>query len=138
MISVKIERDIDAPVDKVWALLADFANLDWVEGWEKLEVFGEGPGMTRRIHMPGMDPFDEILEELDHDLKQLKYTIPNVPIPVSDYHAHITVESRPGDRTHIVWECSGKPEGISDADARKMLEDTYGMMIDKLGEAAKK
>ena len=139
MISVKIERDIDAPADRVWSLLANFGNLDWFQGWDKLEVFNDGeiPGMTRRIHMPGMDPFDEILQAIDHDLQQLQYTIPNLPMPVTDYEAKVTLESQPGDKTHIVWECKATPEGIPEADARKLLEDTYGMMIDKLGEAAK-
>ena len=55
MIRVKVERELNAPVDKVWALLEDFGNLNWYPGWTDLETIGEGPGMTRRIHMEGME-----------------------------------------------------------------------------------
>ncbi|HBQ39957.1 MAG TPA: hypothetical protein DD808_05210, partial [Halieaceae bacterium] len=37
MIRVKVERELNAPVDKVWALLEDFGNLNWYPGWTDLE-----------------------------------------------------------------------------------------------------
>ncbi|MDP4652506.1 MAG: SRPBCC family protein, partial [Haliea sp.] len=76
MINVKVERELNAPVDKVWSLLEDFGNLKWYPGWTKLDVIGEGPGMIRRIHMDGMDSIDEILESMDPASRSFSYTIP--------------------------------------------------------------
>ena len=31
------EKTLSAPLDRVWALVADFSNLDWYEPAEKVE-----------------------------------------------------------------------------------------------------
>jgi carbon monoxide dehydrogenase subunit G len=137
MIRVKVERELNAPVDKVWALLEDFGNLNWYPGWTDLETIGEGPGMTRRIHMEGMEPIDEILEAMDAASRSFSYTIPKMPMPVSEYRAEVSLEPLDnGARTLARWNCSAKPEGISETEGQAMLEGIYADMLAKLEVAA--
>jgi carbon monoxide dehydrogenase subunit G len=137
MINVKVERELNAPVDKVWSLLEDFGNLKWYPGWTKLDVIGEGPGMIRRIHMDGMDSIDEILESMDAASRSFSYTIPKMPMPVSEYRAEVSLESLDnGARTLARWNCSAKPEGIEASEGQAMLEGIYADMLAKLEAAA--
>lgn len=138
MIKVNIEKELDAPVSRVWELLENFGNLDWYPGWERIEVIGSGIGMTRRIHMTGMDPIDEVLESMDTGSRSFSYTIPRMPMPVSEYRASVEVESLDdGARTMVHWRCEAKPEGISEADGQAMLEGIYADMLAKLEVAAR-
>lgn len=136
MIKVSVERDLKAPLATVWAMLEDFGNLDWFPGWSKIEVVGSGVGMVRRIHMEGMDPIEEKLESLDSANHTLSYTIPNIPMPVTDYRANVKVKAA-GDGCHITWQCQAVPAGIPEADAKAMLEGVYSDMISKLEAGAK-
>ena len=138
MIKVNIEKELDAPVSKVWELLENFGNLDWYPGWERIEVIGSGIGMTRRIHMTGMDPIDESLETMDPASRSFSYTIPKMPMPVSEYRASVELKSLDnGDRTLAHWRCEARPEGIPEADGQAMLEGVYADMLAKLEAAAK-
>ena len=89
---VDVERDMAHPAAKVWAVLANFGDLSWAPGTERVEVLGDGIGMTRRIYMPGMDPIDEVLEALDNEACRLRYSIPRgLPMPLDDYQATVRV-----------------------------------------------
>lgn len=138
MIKVNIEMELDAPVNRVWELLENFGNLDWYPGWEKLDVIGSGVGMTRRIHMTGMDPIDEILESMDAASRSFSYSIPKMPMPVSEYRASVEVQPLDdGARSKVNWRCEAKPEGISESEGQAMLEGIYADMLAKLENAAK-
>ncbi|MDO8861909.1 SRPBCC family protein [Haliea sp. E1-2-M8] len=138
MIKVNIEKELDAPVSKVWELLENFGNLDWYPGWDRIEVIGSGIGMTRRIHMTGMDPIDEVLQSMDAASRSFSYTIPKMPMPVSEYRASVALESLDnGERTLAHWRCEAKPEGIEEADGQAMLEGIYADMLAKLETAAR-
>lgn len=138
MIEVDVVKELDAPVSRVWELLENFGNLDWYPGWDSIEVIGSGIGMTRRIHMTGMDPIDEILESMDAASMSFSYVIPKMPMPVSEYRASVEIKSLDnGERTLANWRCSAKPEGIPEADAQAMLEGIYADLLAKLEVAAK-
>ncbi len=130
---VDIERDMAHPVEKVWGVLANFGDLDWAPGSERVEVLGDGIGMTRRIFMPGMDPIDEVLEALDNEAHQLRYSIPRgLPLPLDDYHATVRVEARPEGGARIYWSARARPRGVDAATASGLLEGTYSQMLDWL------
>ena len=132
MVKATVSRDINFGADKVWAVLADFGNLSWVEGPEKVEVIGEGMGQIRRLFIPGMDPFDEVLEAIAHSPKTLGYSIPkNAVIPFDNYHATVVVS---GDEasSHIDWSCELDNGAVPAADAQAMMEGNYTMLLDAL------
>jgi len=133
-VEVKIVRELDAPVDALWAVLGKFGDLSWVPGPEKVEVIGSGPGMRRRLYMPGgAEPFDEVLVAQDDQAKKFVYDIPKCAmIPFDDYRAEVSLTALGNHRARLVWE-SRFDNGSTPADqARAMIEGAYNMMIDAL------
>lgn len=130
MAEVLLQRDYDFPAETVWALLADFGDISWAPGMDKVEVIGEGPGMTRRIYMPDMEPIDEVLQSMDHEAMTFTYTIPRgLPMPVTDYQAGPTVVATGPATCRIDWRGSATPEGISEDDAAEMIKGFYGLLL---------
>lgn len=131
MIDFTLQRELDHPVDKVWDLLADFGNMEWASGLQRVEVEGSGPGMVRRIVMGEDLVIEERLETLDHAARHLTYTIPgNNPMPVTDYNAGAKVTDLGGGRCRVDWFCQAKPlEGIDPAEAEATVRGAYEMML---------
>ncbi len=131
MTSILIEKDLAHPVAKVWAVLGDFGNLSWAEGPVRVEVIGEGAGMMRRIHMTGMDPIDEILESIDEASLSFSYSIPNMPMPVTDYLSSVKVQDNGDGTTKVHWSCTCTPTdaNMAEADVEAMLTGTYQQLL---------
>ena len=135
MVELTVIRNVSASVDAVWAVLDDYGNLSWIPGADNVEVIGEGVGMTRRLHMPGLDsPIDEILTAKDIAAKTFSYTIPkNAVIPFDDYNATVSVTGDAGSAT-VNWCCSFDQGDVPQADAKSMIEGSYTMMLDALAD----
>lgn len=136
MLEVTVMRELNADANEVWAILGDFGNLSWVPGPEKVEVIGSGEGMIRRLHISGMEPFDEVLQSLDADQKTFSYAIPkNAVIPFDNYIADVTVAAGAGTTSQVVWHCTLDNGDVPEADANSMMEGSYNMMLDALANA---
>lgn len=135
MSEVVVSREFEAPAERVWAVLADFGDINWAPGMEKVEVIGDGPGMTRRIFMPDMEPIDEVMQSIDHQQRRLRYTIPRGnPLPIKDYLAGPTVIALDETRCRVDWWGQFTAAGISDAEAEEAVRGIYGMMLQWLDE----
>lgn len=135
--SITVTRTLAQPVDRVWALVADFGDTSWMPGPPQVEVVGDGPGMERRIVGPEKT-IHERLESVDAATRSLVYTIPvNVPFPVTDYRATMRVRERQGAGCEIEWSCTFEPDGVPAAEAGKAIEGMYGVMIGWIEERAK-
>ena len=132
MADVRIEDDISAGADAVWAKIADFGGIgEWAPGLEKCELDGEGVGSVRRIAMGDMQ-ISERLETLDAAGRSLTYSIVEGPMPIENYLATITVTDAGAGRSHIVWTCSFDAPGMSEEQARGLasgMEGAYKGMI---------
>lgn len=135
MVELTVTRDIGASADVVWAVLDDYGNLEWVPGADNVDVIGEGVGMIRRLHIPGIDtPIDEILKSKDAGAKTFSYTIPkNAVIPFDDYQANVSV-SGDANKATVVWHCTFGEGDMAEADAEGMISGSYSMMLDALAE----
>lgn len=130
---VDVEREMAHPAAKVWAVLANFGDLSWVPGAERVEVLGDGIGMTRRIYMPGMDPIDEVLDTLDNEACRFQYSIPRgMPMPLDDYQATVRVEALASGGSRIYWSARAQARGIDAATASGILQGSYTQMLDGL------
>jgi hypothetical protein len=136
MARVTVTENLAFPASKVWGLISDFGNVSWFQGLAKSEVRGTGPGMVRMMYVGDNPPIHERLESLDAKGRSLTYTIPeNIPFPVSDYRATMTVrESGPG-ACELEWSCELTPKGIPEAQAVAMLDGMYKTMIGWLRDA---
>ncbi len=124
---------MDFPAQRVWALLEDFGNMQWAPGVKQVELIGTGIGMTRRLHMDGMEPIDEVLETQDPATMSFSYSIPQgLPLPVTDYVAGARIESTGDDSCRVHWHgsCTPTDPEMSVADLEAMLHSTYNMLLD--------
>ncbi len=133
MASVDYSRDLNFSAEKVWAVLEDFGNMDWSGGIERVELIGEGVGMTRRLHITGMDPIDEVLESMDSATMSFSYSIPvGLPLPVTGYVASARIEPLGDQQCRALYNCQCEPTdpNLSDADLEAMVHGTYSMLLD--------
>ena len=122
--------EIDSPVDALYALLANFGQVDWMQGVTKVEVTGDGVGMTRAIYAGGDEAILEVLESIDPAAKRIGYTITrNNPLPVEDYHATCTAVDLGDGRSRLEWGCTFTPAGVDEAAAVAQVEGMYGVLV---------
>lgn len=135
MINVHLARDFDFAAEKVWALLENFGDIGWAPGVDRTELIGEGIGMTRRLHLAGMEPIDEVLTAMNKTAMTFAYDIPRgIPIPVKQYSANAKVSALSADRCRVDWYGRAEPVGVSDDDAVAMIQGTYEMLLQWIGE----
>lgn len=107
-VQVNLQHEFPVDADQVWAVLREFGSIDWALPGIKVDVAGSGPGMVRTLHMPGVDPVDEVLEALDDESRSFSYVIPgNMPVPVADFRANVRVDAMSADRCRIHWNATG-------------------------------
>ena len=136
MARVTVKESLGFPAQQVWELVSDFGNVSWFQGLAKAEVQGQGPGMVRVMYAGDNPPIRERLESIDARRRTLTYTIPeNIPFPVSDYRATMTVRESGAGASELEWSCELTPKGIPEAQAVAMLEGMYKTMIGWLREA---
>ncbi len=128
--------EIAVSADDLYALLADFGDVGWMKGVTKVEVRGEGPGMTRFIYAGGPESVVEVLESLEPAARRVGYTITkNNPLPVADYHATCTAVELGPARCRLEWACDFTPKGAEQAAAIAAVQGMYGVLISWVKEA---
>ncbi|WP_068180158.1 SRPBCC family protein [Mycobacterium sp. UM_CSW] len=138
MVCIAVTKEVAAPAAAVWELLADFGDISWMPVGDRVDVDGDGIGMSRSIHGAGDKPIVETLTHLDPDRMELGYAISDNPLPVSRFEAIVAV--RPVEAgSSIIWNVDYDPLGPSESDAeaaRQAVEAVYGMMAGWLADAA--
>lgn len=130
MIEMEIEREYEFGADDVWAVIADFGNVSWVPGVEKVELEGAGVGMIRHLTVPVFPPLHERLEALDHEEKLLEYSIPSVEyISVKNYRARAQVVDLGPGRCRVLWSCKAEAAGAPEDEARDKTRAFYEAML---------
>jgi len=125
MVSVKVSDRVEASSEKVWELFRDFGGIQrFSSGIEKVTVEGQGVGAVRTLTLPGGAALQERLEAIDDAKRCLSYAIVGGPIPVTGYLATIEVKDE-GKGCRIDWSSQFEPKGLSDDQARAMIEGVY-------------
>ena len=136
MAKVSVKKQLEQPVEKVWALVSDFANTSWMPAGTPVRVEGEGPGMIRHIGA-GDTTLRETLESVDHATKTVVYTIPGeLPFPASDYRSTMVVRPR-GTGSELDWSCTYEPKG-DPAVAKTVMEGLYATLSGWVADALKR
>lgn len=99
--------EINAPADKVWAVVGNFQDMSWHPAVKSTEgTGGNDVGATRTLTLDGGGQIFEKLNKYDDAGKTLSYEITEVDVkvvPVTNYAAHITVTAD-GDKSKVEWK----------------------------------
>jgi hypothetical protein len=118
-----VEGDISAGIGDVLRVVSDFVGLIALMG-VPVEGKGDGIGMTRTMAV-GESALIERLEAIDPEAHTTSYSIVSGPIPVKGYLSTISLDPRGDGATHITWSGRFEPDGISEDEAVKMIEQVY-------------
>ena len=101
--------EINAPADKVWAVVGNFQDMSWLPVVAKTEgTGGNDVNATRKLTLKSGGTIDEKLDKYDADEHTYGYEITKVDVkvlPVNDYSSHIT---RDGQRRQIDGRMEGR------------------------------
>ena len=125
-----------ADADAVWTLLGDLTNIDWMILTERVEVFGSGPGMRRRLYGRTDSPVTEHLLSHDPGSRQMVYElVENNPLPADPYKVTVVVEPA-SNGSVVTWTVDY--ESTSREDEAKVvggIDAIYAMIAGWLREA---
>jgi hypothetical protein len=132
MIRIVRSTVIDAPSDRVWALLRDFNGHDrWHPAVARSAIergqSADRLGCVRRFLLRDGSELRERLLALS-DLEQtFSYCLLETPIPLFNYVAHVRLAPvTDGERTFWEWRCSFSTRQGEEAPMRRMVaEDIY-------------
>ena len=142
----KVEErvEINAPPQKVWAVLANFHEMSWLPPVEKTE----GPGgntvdATRRLTLKGGATVDEVLYKYEPEKMSYSYRITAVDVkvlPVTNYASTIAVEPGEGGKSIVFWRGAfyrgypnnDPPQELNDDAAIKAVSGLYRLGLDAL------
>ncbi|MCP4035995.1 MAG: SRPBCC family protein [bacterium] len=130
MVEFSMEREFAISADDLWAMLADFGDISWIPGLEKVELEGEGVGMIRHVTAPGMPMLHERMDAIDHETMTLDYSVPAVAyLQVIDYTARAQVTPLGEGRCRVNWSCRSQADGIDEAQATANTAGFYEMIM---------
>jgi hypothetical protein len=139
--SVRVDDEIAAPIDRVWAKLENFGDVSaWAPGEPTVTLEGgdgRTVGVVRNVVAGDQPPIRERLAAYDAAAHTFDYAIDVSPFPFQDYQARVELQAK-GDRTAITWSGSFTPLGMPDEQVGALLENVYGMFIGKLKETLAK
>ena len=140
--------EINAPPDKVWAIIGNFQDMSWHPAVQKTEgKGGNGDGATRVLTLgPGAVVADEI-NKYDAAKMMYSYKITEVDVkvlPVTNYSSTITVTPVDGGKSSVEWKGAfyrgfpnnDPPPELSDEAAVKAITSVYQAGLDALKKKA--
>lgn len=136
--------EINAPADKVWAVIGNFQDMSWHPAVTKTE--GEGgnaEGAKRTLTLDGGGLIHESLLNYDADKKSLKYQITDVDVkvlPVNNYSSWLSVEEADVGKSVVTWKGAfyrgymnnDPPPELNDEAAVKAVKGVYRGGLDNL------
>lgn len=135
--------EINAPADKVWAVIGNFQDMSWHPA--VASTAGEGGNAVaakRRLTLKGGGVIDEALTKHDASAKRFAYEITDVDVkvlPVKNYSSSISVSGE-GSKSVVEWRGAfyrgfmnnDPPPELSDEAAVKAVTGIYRAGLDAL------
>ena len=138
--------EINAPPEKVWAVIGNFGDMSWLPVVEKTEASdGNIPDKAlRKLVLKGGGVFEESLSKYSAESFSYGYRIEKVDVkvlPVTNYSSQISVTAVDGGKSSVEWRgafyrgdpLNDPPPALNDEAAIAAVSGLY-----KLGLAALK
>jgi hypothetical protein len=134
--------EINAPADKVWAAIGNFADWSWHPAVEKTEATGNAVDATRVLTLKGGGKITEKMLKRDDAKRTMSYEITEVDVkvlPVNQYSSTVTVTG--DDKTSKVeWKGAfyrgfmqnDPPPELNEEAAIKAVSGVYKSGLDAL------
>jgi len=137
---------VNAPPEKVWAVIGNFHDLSWVPEVAKVEgAGGNDPDTAKRtvtLKSGGVWKDEELS---DYDAAKFTYGtfLPHVDVkvlPVADFSGHIVVTAGPAGTSKVEWRTAfyrgypnnNPPPDLDEAAAKKAVTDLVQPALDGL------
>ncbi len=129
--------EINAPPEKVWAVVQNFNDMSWHPAVEKTEGKGGNEiDATRVLVLKGGARVDEVLYKYSAEKMSYSYRITKVDVkvlPVTNYSSHITVKPAEGGKSIVEWRGAfyrgfpnnDPPAELNDEAAVKAMSGVY-------------
>ncbi len=135
MLHAAVSRNVAVDAETVWSLLADWGNTRWIKNFENAELIQSEKGLIRRMMIPNLGFFDEILLSRSDQEKSFRYTIPCGPIfPFDDYIGTVVVSAASGGESTVLWRCDFNSNMLSTEDAVSKAEGNLNHLLNMLTE----
>jgi Polyketide cyclase / dehydrase and lipid transport len=99
--------EINAPADKVWAVVGNFQDMSWHPAFAKTEgAGGNAAGATRKLTLKSGGTIDEKVVKYSAEDKSLAYEITAVDVkvvPVTNYASTISVRGT-AEKSIVEWK----------------------------------
>ena len=131
---VKVDKStvIDAPIERVWAVLRDFnGHESWHPAVAESRIENQNPadkiGAVRNFRLEDGGVLREQFLALSDREHSFSYCLLDTPIPLFNYVAHVALKPvTDGNRTFWQWRSSfTTPEGREEELQRVVGEDIY-------------
>ena len=136
--------EIDAPADKVWAVVGNFQDMSWLPPVEKTEgTGGNEVKATRTLTLKGGATVAEELAKYDAAKMTYMYRIDKVDIktlPVNDYSSTLEIEAEGPTKTKLTWRGAfyrgymnnDPPPDLNDEASKKAVSGLYRAGLDNV------
>jgi len=127
--SVTDRIDLNAPPDKVWALIGDF-DASWHPLIANIKLIGGGIGQLRVIETIDGKEIIERLDAIDPSARFYRYTSIS-GIPASDYTGRLEVKPN-GAGSSVEWSAQYLPKGQGDVVVRTIVSTLFRTGLESL------
>lgn len=135
MANVEMSVQLNAPAEKVWALIGGFDALSrWHPAVAGSTAASEGGKTLRRLALHGGGTIIEALDHHDAGARRYSYTILSGPLPVANYRSELSVEEQGAERCRVRWSSQFSPDGVPEPEAVETIRGVYRAGLDSLRE----
>jgi hypothetical protein len=114
----------------IWAKIGDFCGIgSWHPAIAKCTLSADGK--IRTLDVKGGGVIHEKQEMRDDTARSYSYSIVDGPLPVANYLSTISVAAD-GSGSKVTWTGKYDAKGVSDADAKKVIDGIYQSGLDAL------